>query len=154
MLTQLHSQLILSAIGSAARMHQHDTEIEHGRTKLRQFELQLEHDREMFGMKTELIRSLIHALIEKRVDAVEKGFSGILSMYADDSRHYRAQQDKYADQEIKASDPLERANLRTRLSETDLHLTNIRNDTAQIYREMNRVILLIGGSMPPLPTLN
>jgi hypothetical protein len=66
------------------------------------------------------------------------------------ARHYMTQQDKYADAEIKAATPLERASIRTRLSEIDLHLTNIRADASALYREMIRVILIIGGTMPPM----
>ena len=60
------------------------------------------------------------------------------------------QQDKYADAEIKATAPRESANIRVRLSEIDLQLTNIRSDAAALYREMMRVIIIIGGSMPPM----
>lgn len=70
-------------------------------------------------------------------------------MYAEQCRHYMAQQERYADAEIKATEPLERANLRSRLSEIDLQLTSIRSDASALYREMNKVILLIGGNMPP-----
>ena len=58
------------------------------------------------------------------------------------------QQERYADAEIKATEPLERANLRTRLSEIDLQLSAIRSDGEALYREMTKVVLLIGGNMP------
>ncbi len=125
-------------------------EVEQGRTKLRALEVQLSHDREMYGMKTDFLRGLIRSLIDRRVDAVQKGFQEVLAMYAEQCRHYMAQQDKYADAEIKAAAPLERASIKTRLSEIDIQLTNIRTDAATLYREMLRAILLIGGTMPTM----
>ncbi len=109
------------------------------------------HDREIFGMKTELVKNLISALIEKRVEVVRQGFIDTLALYADQCRHYLTQQEKYADAEIKATGPLERATIRSRLSEIDLQLMSIRADAANLYREMNRVVLLIGGTMPAMP---
>jgi len=136
-------------------------QVEQGRIKLRALRLQLSHDaetlemqlshqRDMFAMKADLMRDLIKALIEHRVDAVCKACEETLKMYAEQSRHYMAQQDRYADAEIKATEPLERANLRVRLNETDLQLTNIRSDGGTLQREMARVILLLGGTMPTL----
>ena len=123
-------------------------EVEQGRTKLRALAVQLSHDREMYGMKTDFLRDLIHSLIDRRVDAVQKGFQEVLAIYAEQCRHYMIQQDKYAQAEIKAAAPLERASIKTRLSEIDIQLTKIRTDAATLYREMLRAILLIGGTMP------
>jgi hypothetical protein len=61
-----------------------------------------------------------------------------------------AQQDRYADAEIKATAPLERATIRARLSDIDVQLNSIRSDAAGLYREMTKVILLIGGAMPAM----
>ena len=134
-------------------------EVEHGRTRLRALETelahrertmetQLYHEETMFELKAGLMRDLIKALVEKRVDAVCMGFKEALGMYAEQSRHYMAQQDRYADAEIKATDPGEFARLKTRLSDIDIHLNSIRSDALALYREMNKVILLIGGTMP------
>jgi len=134
-------------------------EVEHGRTRLRALETelahrertmetQLYHEETMFELKAGLMRDLLKALVEKRVDAVCMGFKEALGMYAEQSRHYMAQQDRYADAEIKATDPAEFARLKTRLSDIDIHLTSIRSDALALYREMNKVILLIGGTMP------
>jgi hypothetical protein len=168
--TSHHTQMLLHALGAAAHIHGTKAQVEHGRTKLRalqvqlanqertmaaqhshrenMLDIQLSHDREMFSMKSDLLRDLIKSLIDRRVDAVQHGFVQTLNMYAEQCRHYMTQQNRYADAEIKATAPLERANLRARLSEIDLHLTNIRGEAASLYREMTKVILLIGGSMP------
>lgn len=153
--------MLMSALGAASSIAGTMAQVEHGKTKLRALDAQLvhnqkaletrlAHEKDIFEIKTGLVRNLIHALIEKRVDAVQQGFRDTLAMYADQARHYMAQQDKYAEAEIKAATPLERAGYRTRLSEVDLHLTNIRSDAAALYREMMRVILIIGGTMPPM----
>jgi hypothetical protein len=153
--------MLMSALRAGASIAGSAAEVEHGRTKLRALdvqlahrertlETQLSHERGMFDMKAGMVRDLIHALVEQRVDAVRHGFLDTLNMYAEQCRHYMAQQDRYADAEIKAADPLERANIRTRLSEIDLQLSNIRSDAAGLYREMLKVILLIGGTMPAI----
>ena len=143
----LPTQFLTSAIGAIMGPL---AEVEQGRTKLRALEVQLSHDREMYGMKADFLHGLIRSLIDRRVDAVQKGFHEVLAMYAEQCRHYMAQQDKYAVAEIKAAAPLERASIKTRLSEIDIQLTNIRTDAATLYREMLRAILLIGGTMPTM----
>ncbi len=153
-MTPQHTQMLMSAIQAAANIANTNAR---SQIKMRELELhlshheqlhrsQLHHDRQMFGMKAELVRDLVRAVVEKRVDAVRQGFTDTLGMYAEQCRHYMAQQDRYADAEIKTTDPLERANLRARLSETDLHLSSLRSDAAALYREMMKAILLIGGS--------
>ena len=151
--------MLMHALGAAAHMAGTQAQVEHGRTRLRALETelshrertletQLYHEETMLQLKAGLMRDLIKALIEQRVDAVCMGFKETLAMYAEQSRHYMAQQERYADAEIKAVEPLERANLRARLSEIDLHLSSIRSDATALYREMTKVILLIGGTMP------
>jgi len=153
--------MLMSALGAATSIAGTVAQVEHGKTKLRALdaklvhnqkalETRLTHEKDVFEIKTGLVRDLIHALIERRVDVVQQGFRETLTMYAEQARHYMSQQDKYADAEIKAATPLERASIRTRLSEIDLHLTNIRAEASALYREMMRVILIIGGSMPPM----
>jgi hypothetical protein len=125
-------------------------EVEKSRIGLRSLEVQLAHDREMYALKTDFLRDLIHSLIDRRIDAVERSFNLTMGMYAEQARHYMAQQDKYAEAEIKATAPRESANIRVRLSEIDLQLTQIRSDAAALYREMMKVIIIIGGSIPPM----
>jgi hypothetical protein len=145
--TLLPTQFLSSAIGAIMGPL---AEVEQGRTKLRALEVQLSHDREMYGMKTDFMRGLIRSLIDRRVDAVQKGFQDVLAMYAEQARHYMAQQEKYADAEIKASTPMEQAGIGKRISEINIQLENIRADAAMLYREMLRAILLIGGTMPTM----
>jgi hypothetical protein len=140
----------MSALRAGVNMAGNAAEVEHGKTRLRALEVQLSHEREMFGQKADLMRDFIKALIDRRVDAVRLGFTETLAMYAEQCRHYMAQQDRYGDAEIKATAPLERANIRARLSEIDLQLSNIRSEAANLYREMTKVILLINGTMPSL----
>jgi hypothetical protein len=158
-----HTQFLMSALNAAVNMRGTQAQVEHGRMKLRALEaelmhreetlaMQLSHERQIFSMKADLMRDLVKALIEQRVDAVRQGFVETLATYAEQCRHYMAQQERYADAEIKATEPLERANLRTRLSEIDLQLSAIRSDAAALYREMTKVILLIGGNMPGMST--
>ena len=143
----LPTNFLMSTLGM---MVSNMAEVEKSRIGLRSLEVQLSHDREMYGMKTDFLRDLIHSLIDRRIDAVERGFNATMTMYAEQARHYMAQQEKYADADIKATTPRESANIKVRVSEIDLQLTNIRSDAAALYREMMKVIIIIGGSMPPM----
>jgi len=71
-------------------------------------------------------------------------------MYAEQARHYMQQHEKYVDADIKVTDPLEKANYQGRLSDIERQLSRIRKDARQLYREMNRMILCIGGTMLPI----
>jgi len=124
------------------------TEVEQSRIKLRTLEVQLAHNQEMYVIKTDFLRDLIHSLVDRRVDAVERGFRETLALYAEQARHYREQQDKYADAEINATTPGNVASLRDRRTEIDLQLRAIQSDAAALYQEMTKAILIIGGTMP------
>jgi hypothetical protein len=153
--------MLMSALRTAAAVANRKVDVEQGRIRLEALELQLQHREQALGavlshekhvlsLKVDLMRDLMRALLDKRIDAVQQGFCETLSMFAEQCRHYMSQQDKYIDAEIKATDPLERANLRARLSEIDLQLSRIRVDGADLYREMTKVLLLLGGNMPPM----
>jgi len=164
-ITPQHTQMFMSALHAATQMRSSAAHEERSRIKLRQLALEQAHEEEvlhtklqhaqtMFGLKANLMRDLVDALIVQRVDAVQQAFEQVLTLYADQCRHYLSQQERYADAEIKATDPLERANLRARLTEIDLNLGNIRTDAASLYREMTKVILMIGGGILLIPPQN
>jgi hypothetical protein len=146
--TLLPTHFLTSAIGAVMGPM---AEVEQGRTKLRALEVQLNHDSEMFGMQTDFLRGLVRSLIDRRVDAVQKGFQEVLAMYAEQSRHYMEQHAKYVDAEIAAKTPLQRADYSRAIRETNLQLANIRLDAKTIHRDMIRALLLIGGTMPVMP---
>lgn len=114
------------------------------------FDSVLTHEREIFVAKANLMRDIIQSMIDRRVDAVCKGFHDTLTLYADQCRHYMGQQDRYADMAIKSASPLERANIKAQQSEINIQLSDIRSEAAALYRHMTKIVLLIGGSMPPL----
>jgi hypothetical protein len=143
--THFLSSAIAAVIGPMA-------EVEQSRIKLRALEVQLAHNQEMYAIKADFMRDLVHSLIDRRVDAVERGFRETISLYAEQSRHYMAQQDKYADAEINATSPAKVASIKERRNEIDNALRAIRSDAAALYHEMTRAILIIGGSMPAIPT--
>ena len=165
MITPQHTQMLMSVLQAASQMRNTAAEVEHGRIKLQKLQLEqmheaevlgteLDHKRKMFAMKADLVRDLISALIEQRVDAVRQSFEQVLTIYADQCKHYLSQQERYSDAEIKTTDPLERANLRARLTEIDLNLGNIRADAAALYRQMTKVIIMIGGGIFMMPPQN
>lgn len=160
-MTHLPIQMLMSALRTAADVAHRRVDLESGRIQLEAVKLNLQHNertldatlahqQHVLSVRAEMARDLVRALIDKRVDAVRQGFVDVLSLLAEQCRHYMAQQDRYFDTEIKASDPLERAQIRARLADIDLRLAQIRADAADLYREMARSLLVIGGSMPPL----
>ncbi len=147
MLTPLDSSLVLNVLDGAFQMYQR-MEMEQGRQKLIALELTLSNERQMFGMRTSVIKDLISALLTQRINAVQHGFDAILSIYADQSHSYIEERQTIVALQFKTMSPLENARIQARLSEIDLNLHKIRKDAGRLYREMNRAIVLIGGAMP------
>lgn len=152
MISPAHTQLLIHAVGHMSRMSRDKREMEIGKIKLQALEMQLNAQRDMMGTKAELFRELLHAMIDLRVDAVREGFGQTLSMFAEQARHYMSEQAKITEAQIKCHDPMERAGYSSRASEIDMQLRRIRSDALKLYREMTNAIVLIGGSMPSLPS--
>jgi hypothetical protein len=152
------TQLLISACQASVQMHNRTEtsriEIERGRMQLRSLEMQLDHDSDIAEMQASVAQSFIHALIERRIDAAQSGFNAVLAIYADQARHYMQEQAKYTDADIMVTDPLLSANYRGRLSEIDRQLDRIRTDSYLLYAAMNEMLIIIGGSMPSIPTIN
>lgn len=145
MITAAHTQLVMGVLSAAAHMANKHTEIETGRHELHATAARLEHERGIFEAKSGVMRDLIEALVEKRVAAVNDGFGEVLALYAEQARHYMAQQRQYTDAMLEKSDPLARAEYQKRLNDTDIELRRIRSDARRIYTQMTEVILLLGG---------
>jgi hypothetical protein len=150
MITPVHTQMLMSAVGHMTRMSRDKREVELGRMKLQALEMQLNSQRDLVATQAELFRELIHAMIEQRIDAVRYGFGETMSLFADQARHYMSQQETITNAQITSKDPIERAGFHARACEIDMQLRRIRTDAAKLYREMTRAILLIGGSMPSI----
>ena len=103
------------------------------------------HERAMFQLRASALTEIAEALVTKRVDAVKETFIGVLDGYADQARHYMAQQAKYADAQLMASDPMLRIELNQRIKDIDTELGRIRADAALLYVRMTEVIVIIGG---------
>ncbi len=147
-MNQHHVQFLSDALRAMVHMKGSAAKAERAQTELRALEARLSHERDIFGLRTDLMRDLIRALIEQRVDAISNGFLATLAMYAEESRDYLGEKNRHTDAIIKATNPSEVAHLRSRLREIDLQLTSIRSDGEALHREMTRAILLIGGTMP------
>ena len=138
MITPAHTQMVMHALSMAAQVAgaraNNDNDRQH-----------LEAQAALFDAKAGVLRDLIGALVEKRVDAVRSGFSEVLAIYAEQATHFMEQQARYGDAELKSTDPLERAELRKRLGEIDIELRRIRADARRIYTQMNQITLRLGG---------
>ena len=154
MITSAHTQLLVHALGHMSRMSGNSREIELGKMRLRALELQLNSQRDALDTQADIFRTLIHAMVERRLDAVQNGFSQTMTLYADQARHFMSQQERVVDAQIRSKDPLERAGYQSRATEIDIQLKRIRSDAAKLYKEMTRAILIIGGMMPSLPTVD
>lgn len=105
------------------------------------------HQREAAALELQAgaLEHLVDALVNRRVDAVQQGFLAILGDYAEQARHFMAQQQRYADAEITSADPLARVELRNRIHDLDRQLASIRIDAKLLYERMTDVITAIGG---------
>ena len=144
-ITPQHTQMLVHALSMAAQVagqrigaqtHAQEMEVSMHR---------LEQERGLFETKAGILRDLVGALIEKRIEAVKGGFTEVLSLYADQANHYMAQQSKISDAELLTSDPLQSARFRKRMGEIDIELRSIRTAAAQIYSQMNEVVMRLGG---------
>jgi hypothetical protein len=111
----------------------------------------MDHAQEMFDLRANLVRDVLKALVESRVDAVKSGFETIMKEFGKQADRYLAQQDHFANAQITMNDPLEAARCHARLSEIDSQLSKIRTDCQKLFREMNRTLLAIGGGPIPIP---
>lgn len=121
----------LSVVASMARQH-----------------LGLKQEEAAAKLKAGALAHMVDALVTQRVDVVKEGFTAILATYADQARHYMAQQDKYADKELEATDPFMRVQWRGRIQKIDVELATIRADAKLLYEHMTDVLLALGGTTP------
>ena len=145
MITPAHSQMLMHALSMAAQVAGNRLQ---GESHAREMQLsmsQLDQQRSLFETKAGILRDLLGALIEKRLDAVKGGFTEVLALYAEQARHYMAQQSKISDAELVTTDPLQSARFRKRMGEIDIELRSIRTAAAQIYTQMNEVVMRLGG---------
>lgn len=145
MITPAHTQVIMGMLSAAAHIASKRTEVETSRHELHATAARLDHERGLFDTKAQVMRELISALIDRRVAAVKEGFSEVLGMYAEQTRHYIEQQKQYTNAMLEKSDPLARAEYQKRLNDTDIELRRIRSDARQIYAQMTEIVLLLGG---------
>ena len=144
-INQHQSQMLMHALSMAAQVAGMQFGAETNRREMEMSMHRLEQERGLFETKAEILRDLVGALIEKRLDAVKSGFTEVLSLYAEQARHYMAQQSKISDAELTTSDALQSARFRKRMGEIDIELRSIRIAAAQIYSQMNEVIMRLGG---------
>ncbi|MDI7774683.1 hypothetical protein [Asticcacaulis sp. EMRT-3] len=144
-MSQAQTQMLMAALSMAAQVATQKIGADVNRQEMAFAVEQLAHERGLFDTKAGIMRDLIGALVEKRIDAVKSGFDAVLSLYAEQARHFMEQQRSYADAELATTDPLMSARLRKRLGETDIELRSIRSSARQLYGQMNEIILRLGG---------
>jgi hypothetical protein len=89
---------------------------------------------------------VVDALVSRRVDAVQASFAGLLEQYAEQARHFMAQQKQYADAELECKSAFRRAELRSRIQKLDGELSLIRIDARVLYAQMTDTIMALGGT--------
>ena len=133
-----HTQALIQALSMAAQVAGQKVMAESNR---QQMKMALA----MFETKAGVMRDLVGALVEKRVDAVRSGFSEVMAMYVEQAHGFLDEKRKLIDAELTATDALQSARLRKRMGEIDIALREIRADAARLYAQMNEVILQLGG---------
>lgn len=130
MSSQAHTQMLVGALATMGQyavqrtQHQKDMAIEQ--------------------LRAGTLAHMVDALVSQRVAAVEAGFRELLSGYAEQARHYMAQQRSYADRELDTSDPMRRIELRARLQDIDTQLETLRADARIIFFHMTEVVRALG----------
>jgi hypothetical protein len=92
------------------------------------------------------LANLVDAFVTQRVDVVKEGFLAVLAQYAEQARHYMAQQTAYAERELDTDDPMRRIELRARIQDVDTLLSTLRADARLIYQQMTEIVRALGGS--------
>lgn len=126
----LRTELVMSALATAAQVAMR----QHGQ----------KHEQAMFALRSSALTEMADALVTRRVDAVKDGFKLVLEEYAAQARHFMAQQVKFSDAQLGASDPMLRIELNQRLKDLDVELGRIRADAYLLYGRMTEVIILLG----------
>ncbi len=145
MISPHQSQMLMHALSMAAQVAGQRLTAETSRKEMDVSMQRLERECGLFEIKAGLLRDLAGALVEKRIDAVKQGFSEVLTLYVEQARHFMAQQAKIADAELLTVDALQSARFRKRMGEIDIELRDIRLSAAQLYAEMNTIIMRLGG---------
>lgn len=132
-ISQAHTQALVGALAAASQaitLHQGQ-----------------KHERAMSALRSGVLTEIVDAMVNRRVEAVKDGFHQILSQYAEQARHYMAQQAKYGEAELEASDPLRRVELNKRIRDIDIELASLRADAMLLYGRMTEVVSALGGSL-------
>lgn len=106
----------------------------------------LQHEQSLAALRNAGLANALEALVTKRVDAVQQSFEVILGQYAEQARHFMAQQKTYSDKELDCDDPLKRVQLRSRIQTIDIELATIRAEAKLLFDRMTEVIMALGGS--------
>lgn len=137
-ISQQQSQALIHALSMAAQVAGQKLVAENNR---QQMQMALA----MFETRAGLMRDLVGALVERRVEAVRSAFSEVMAMYVEQARGFLEEKRKLTDAELATTDPLQSARWRKRMGEVDIELREIRADAARLYAQMNEVILQLGG---------
>ena len=133
-----HSQALIHALSMAAQVAGQKLTAENNRQQMQMAVA-------MFETKADIMRDLLGALVERRVEAVKSGFSEVLALYADQARGYLEEKRKITEAEIATTDAMQSARWRKRLGEVDIELREIRADAARLYNQMTEIVLKLGG---------
>lgn len=161
--------LIVQALQHASALAGDQLRMAHARTQLQAVEAQLVfqarasetaaqrerarffHEEALLDSQIGFARELVRALIDRRVDVVQKTCDSILAVYAEQARSYVQQQARVEERHLDTADPLVRASCRARLVEIDTQLGKIRTDCRLLFREMVQALEAVGGRALQLP---
>jgi hypothetical protein len=143
-------EILLHVASHAVQIHNRNADLEHRRIEFQALEKQLEQQYSRDELQASMAKELLRSLVDGRIAVVQAGFIQALTVIKDQAEHYMRQQDKVQDAKDAATDLLVISNLDARLCQIDVELRDIRGQAVALYLELNRTVLLIGGTMPPL----
>lgn len=102
------------------------------------------HAAAMAQLQASTLRHMIDAVVSRRVDVVARQCHDILSMYAEQARHYMQEQGALHAR-MDTTDSLLRTELLSKSNDIDTQLAEIRADAKYLYERMGEFILALGG---------
>ena len=145
MITPAHTQLLTTVLGHAAQIAGLRANVETSRQQMELSAARLEQERGMFDAKAGVLKELIGALVERRVEAVRTGFIEVLGIYVEQAQHFMGEQKELRQAALATDDLIRRSEIQTRISEIDIELRTIRSGARRLYNQMTEVVMRLGG---------
>lgn len=105
----------------------------------------LQQQQAMAQLQSSALKDMVEAVVTRRVDAIENQCRTVLTLYADQASAYISESKIITEKMLETRDLIRRTEYRSRLSEIDTKLADIRADAKLLYDRMAELIISVGG---------